>query len=58
MKILVIDDESKKIKKIYKVLREIKNKNFDVENSVEYILNLPDAKKSLATELYDFLILD
>ena len=35
MKILVIDDESKKIIKIYKVLREIKNKNFDVENSVE-----------------------
>ena len=58
MKILVIDDESKKIKKIYKVLREIKNKNFNVENSVEYILNLPDAKKSLANELYDFLILD
>lgn len=58
MKVLVIDDESKKIHNIYKVLREINNENFDVDSDLEYILNIPDAKRRLSNNLYDLLILD
>lgn len=56
MKVLVVDDESSKIKRIYSALRKIDNLN--VEEAVENSVNLSDARRKLSKCTYDILIID
>lgn len=55
MKILVVDDESNKLKAIMRVVREIDGIELD---SVDITLQLNEAKEKLLNHRYDLMILD
>lgn len=56
MKILIVDDSSRKVNKTYKVLDKIDG--FDVNEMVESESDIGNAKTRLINTQYDFLILD
>lgn len=55
MKILVVDDESNKLKAIMRVVKEIDGIELD---SVDITLQLNEAKEKLLNHRYDLMILD
>lgn len=55
MKILIVEDDTLKIKNIYRVLKSVKNVN---EENIEHFISIHEAKKYLSTNIVDFLILD
>ncbi len=55
MKILIVDDQSKKLSEVYKSIKELEGIESD---NIEHVLDLNDARKKLHFNLYDFLILD
>lgn len=56
MKVLVIDDESSKLKSIMKVIKNIEG--IDVQKDVDITLQLNEAKQKLLETRYDLMILD
>lgn len=55
MKILLVDDESKKIKKLSFLISEIDGIN---EGDIDSVLDLNSAKKKMTKEFYDLVIMD
>lgn len=55
MKILLVDDESNKLKKIMQVLTSIEGLK---QTDITHVLELNAAKRELTKDIYDFMILD
>ena len=55
MKVLMIDDESRKLKHLKLSLENIKGFNND---SLDVVLDLKNAKEKMKSESYDFIVLD
>ena len=55
MKILLVDDESKKIKRLYSVIKSINGLGND---SIEHVLDLKSAKEKMMKDRYSLVVLD
>lgn len=55
MKILLVDDESKKLKRLYAAINKISNFNLD---SIDHVLDLKSAKEKMKNISYSLVVLD
>ena len=55
MKILFVDDESKKLKRLYSAISQIEGIN---PEDLENVLDLKSAKEKLVSSFYDLVVMD
>ena len=55
MKILLVDDESKKLKRLYSTIDKIRDFNRD---SIDHVLDLKSAKEKMKNIRYSLVVLD
>lgn len=55
MKILFVDDESKKLKRLYSAISQIEGINSE---DLENVLDLKSAKEKLVSSFYDLVVMD